>query len=49
VPHERTGEVAADEVVLEACRLAGVHEVRAAADVDDRLRERLVEGTSASP
>ena len=43
VAHQRTGEVAADEVVLEAGRLAGVHEVRAARDVDDGLRERLVE------
>ena len=43
VAHERAREVAADEVVLEAGGLAGVDEVRAPADVDDRLRERLVE------
>ena len=43
VAHHRPGEVAADQVVLEPRRLAGVHEVRPAGDVDDRLRERLVE------
>ena len=43
VAHHRPGEVAADEVVLEARRLAGVHEVRAPGDVDDGLHERLVE------
>ena len=43
VAHHRAGEVAADEVVLEAGRLAGVHEERAAGDVDDGLHERLVE------
>ena len=37
------GEVAADQVQLEAGRLAGVHQVRAAGDVDDGLHERLVE------
>ena len=35
--------MAADEVVLEARGLAGVHEVGAPAHVDDGLRERLVE------
>ena len=43
VAHHRAGEVAADEVELEAGGLAGVHEVRAAGDVDDGLHERLVE------
>ena len=44
VAHHRSGEVPADEVELEAGRLADVHEVRATRDVDDGLRERLVEG-----
>ena len=43
VPGQRAREVAADQVVLLARGLAGVHEVRAAGDVDDGLRERLVE------
>ena len=43
VPHERSGEVAADQVVLEARGLAGVDEVGPPADVDDGLRESLVE------
>ena len=43
VADERTGEVSADQVVLEAGRLAAVHEVGAPADVDDGLREGLVE------
>jgi hypothetical protein len=44
VPHERTREVAADEVVLVTRGLARVDEVRTTADVDHGLRERLVEG-----
>ena len=43
VPHERTGEVSADEVVLVTRGLARVDEVRTTADVDHGLRERLVE------
>ncbi len=43
VAHHRAGEVAADQVELEAGGLAAVHEVGAAGDVDDGLRERLVE------
>ena len=43
VPDERSREVAADQVVLEPCGLPAVDEIRPSADVDDGLRERLVE------
>ena len=43
VPRQGAGEVPADPVVLLPGRLTGVHEVRPARHVDDRLREGLVE------
>ena len=43
VPGQRTGEVAADQVVLLPGRLAAVHQVGTAGDVDDGLGERLVQ------
>ena len=44
VAGQGAGEVAADQVVFLAGRLAAVDQVRAAGDVDDGLREGLVEG-----
>ena len=43
VPHQRPGEVAADEVQLETGRLAAVDQVGPAADIDHGLGEGLVE------
>ena len=43
VAGHRAGEVTADEGVLLALRLALVHDVGATGDVDDRVREGLVE------